>query len=1149
MEGNKIENEEKEIDFTLKCDMQGLQAEYEGQDNPCIDNYGTEDCNLFLLKKEALERTCLASPENSEDNVDFSLYPTFNDPNFSLKIAEKQEFEENGVNGELQQQVEQYADKLLKLRYEVAPQQGFIKNFLSTETPYNNALLFHGTGTGKTGSALSVAEENRKTLGGKNIIVASEIVLNNFKSQLYSESKLKEEGGVWTFESFLGSSLLEEINPSQELGISREYILERLKQISENYYTFLTYQQFYQSIIASKDIENDFANRLIIIDEVHNIRKYDNNRYVDLAVRLENLVKQVSFVRLLLLSATPIFHSVKEIVWLLNLLNAADKRALVEPGQVFDEAGNFKEGGENLLLQKATGYVSFVKGENPYTFPYRIYPKWFSPENTFVQNENGDFTYHAYPKKQIGGAEITDSFGYIQHNAVNLFLSTLQKESVQSQVYFALLESRETKNLQLPLQSLNISYPGFVSPEDGTARKGLERIMTFQDSKESGVKGAFEYKPETLEKYGRIFSASEIGKYSAKMQSILERVVKSEGIVLIYSQFLDSGLIPMALVLEESGFTRFNRPSLFTSLNQNEERKMNAKYILVTGDKRLSPNNKDDIDAICSDENKDGSLIKVILISKEGSEGVDLKNIRQVHVLEPAESYFTLEQVIGRAVRNFSHKDLPFLKRNVMIFLHGSLFDSIKEKEEAADLFFYRKSGEKAIQMGKVTRVLKQTAIDCVINHEQTNYAQEILQENIHGYINQEMSNKTILSDFPIGDEPFSAVCDFMPTCFYECVPNKKIEDVNSDTYMASDMFANSDKIIETIKQLFKSEYFYKKEELYKLLGSYARIEIFAALTRIIRQSIDLLDKYGRPGFLVNHGDYYLYQPKEVTEQNITLEERENPVPKIPSFVEIPEELTLAPNERERKGFEIFDELQRNFSLAKQSLEEDVEDVGIKDKFYVVYGRVFRSLFLREKEYFVTFCVAHNIETLDFETKLALLNLVSLHDEVDNEVMEEAKKYFMKHSILTEDGDELFLFIENGEMVLFQKNPETFQFEAIGSREELQDSYFMADVERTLNHKYASLVGCIVGEKRFDDRMMFKAVNMKSTKKSASCSLEKKSKTLDKLDSLGYKRISKEWNTDELCVTLEIALRLNNEIGKEKRTWFLTPEQAFLSGL
>jgi hypothetical protein len=234
MEGNKIENEEKETDFTLKCDLQGLQEEYEGQDNPCINNYGTEDCNLFLLKKEALERSCLESPETNEENFDFSLYPTFNDPNFSLKIAEKQEFEENGVNGELQQQVEQYADELLKLRYEIAPQQGFIKNFLSTETPYNNALLFHGTGTGKTGSALSVAEENRKTLGGKNIIVASEIVLNNFKSQLYSESKLKEEGGVWTFESFLGSSLLEEINPSHELGISREYILERLKQISEN---------------------------------------------------------------------------------------------------------------------------------------------------------------------------------------------------------------------------------------------------------------------------------------------------------------------------------------------------------------------------------------------------------------------------------------------------------------------------------------------------------------------------------------------------------------------------------------------------------------------------------------------------------------------------------------------------------------------------------------------------------------------------------------------------------------------------------------------------------------------------------------------------------------------------------------------------
>jgi hypothetical protein len=32
-----------------------------------------------------------------------------------------------------------------------------------------------------------------------------------------------------------------------------------------------------------------------------------------------------------------------------------------------------------------------------------------------------------------------------------------------------------------------------------------------------------------------------------------------------------------------------------------------------------------------------------------------------------------IEQIIGRAVRNFSHKDLPFEKRNVEIFMYGTI--------------------------------------------------------------------------------------------------------------------------------------------------------------------------------------------------------------------------------------------------------------------------------------------------------------------------------------------------------------------------------------------------------------------------------------------------------------------------------------------
>jgi superfamily II DNA or RNA helicase len=83
---------------------------------------------------------------------------------------------------------------------------------------------------------------------------------------------------------------------------------------------------------------------------------------------------------------------------------------------------------------------------------------------------------------------------------------------------------------------------------------------------------------------------------------------------------------------------------------------------------------------LTNENNKEGNKIKVILISKAGSEGIDFKFIRQVHILEPWYNMNRIEQIIGRADRNFSHKDLPFEKRNVEIFMYGTILGDNKEE-------------------------------------------------------------------------------------------------------------------------------------------------------------------------------------------------------------------------------------------------------------------------------------------------------------------------------------------------------------------------------------------------------------------------------------------------------------------------------------
>ena len=112
------------------------------------------------------------------------------------------------------------------------------------------------------------------------------------------------------------------------------------------------------------------------------------------------------------------------------------------------------------------------------------------------------------------------------------------------------------------------------------------------------------------------------------------------------------------------------------------------RYAMITGDTSISPNNQEEIKALTNDNNKYGEKIKVVIISKAASEGIDFKNIRQVHIMEPWYNLMRIEQIIGRAVRTYSHILLPFIERNVQIFLHGTLLEN--KEEESLDLYVYR---------------------------------------------------------------------------------------------------------------------------------------------------------------------------------------------------------------------------------------------------------------------------------------------------------------------------------------------------------------------------------------------------------------------------------------------------------------------------
>ena len=837
------------------------------------------------------------------------LYPHLDDPNFNTKIAERKEFNDTQYDGTIRD-IKAQADKLCDGEFELMPHQQFVKNFMSFQTPYNSLLLYHGLGTGKTCSAIGIAEDTRnymKQLGYKKsiLIIASPNVQDNFRLQLFDERKLKFDNGIWDIQSCVGNSLLKEINPTDVKGTldDRERIVAQIKSLIRNYYVFMgytTFANYISSIVEIKGsidysdeerrrivrnrIKTAFDNRLVIIDEVHNIRitKENNNRKA--AELLMEVARNSDSLRLLLLSATPMYNSYEEIVWLTNLMNLNDKRATIRISEIFEKSGEFTSEGAQLLRQRLTGYVSYVRSENPYTFPYRIYP---DKDASFV-----------YPSKQMNGKAIEqglkhvpvylNGIGSYQSAGYKLIIENLKKNA--DETVFEDKNSFGYAMLQRPLEALDIIYP--CADFDPTAeysvdeenrlisemigKTGMGNIMRFKTAK-NDKQYNFEYKTDA---YGRIFSPLELPKYSAKIAKIMSMIQGSEGIVLIYTQYIDGGAVPIALALEEVGFSRYGSDKNAKSLFKTPPiAPTGQKYVMITGDVSYSPNNDEDLKYLNRDENKNGDLVKVVIITRAAGEGVDFKNIRQVHIMEPWYNMNRLEQIIGRAVRNLSHCRLPFNKRNVEIFLHATRLET---DEESADLYVYRLAENKAVEIGRVSRLLKENAVDCLLNIGQTNFTTEEVARVLENQnIRLRLSSGREI-DYLIGDRPFTDICDYMDNCAFKCFAKEPSGEPRRDTYSREFVESSNGRIMYRIRELFKYRHFYTREELVELINEvrvYPIEQIYSALTQFIDNKNEYItDMYGRIGNLVNHADDYLFQPVEITDVAASVYERVVPV-------------------------------------------------------------------------------------------------------------------------------------------------------------------------------------------------------------------------------------------------------------------------------
>ena len=254
---------------------------------------------------------------------------------------------------------------------------------------------------------------------------------------------------------------------------------------------------------------------------------------------------------------------------------------------------------------------------------------------------------------------------------------------------------------------------------------------------------------------GREYLSEEaLEKYSPKYLEILKNIKnpENEGLNLVYSQFRTlEGIGIFAEVLKFNGFVEFKviktaggwdidmdvgKPAfaLYTGTEGDEEKELIRKiYNGQWNDSGFPVNISKKLNKVARNNNM-GKIIKVFMITASGSEGINLRNTRYVHIMEPYWNPARIEQVIGRARRICSHQELPKELQTVEVFVYLMIFTEtqIKASKElrkmdlskrgnprqpvSSDYALYEINLIKSELSAQFIKAIKESSIDCAIH-------------------------------------------------------------------------------------------------------------------------------------------------------------------------------------------------------------------------------------------------------------------------------------------------------------------------------------------------------------------------------------------------------------------------------------------------
>ncbi len=601
--------------------------------------------------------------------------------------------------------------------------QQFVGQFLNYQSPFKDMLVYHGVGAGKTNTMINVYN-----------------ILYNYTPK-------------WNIFLLIPASLhddpwLKDINR----WMAKEDFEKRFANI-----IFIHYDSPFADRDFLEKVKKADASKtsLFVIEEAH---RFMNNVYNNVSSKkgkraqviydyIQQEKKENSNTRVMLLSATPAVNNPFEFALIFNLLRPGSfptSESIFE--QLFISSSNFaslNENTKNMFQRRILGLVSYYIGATPDKFATKTVHYVNLPMDKYQEEVYNYFEEIEEQKEKIrlrmSRGKVGDSmstYASYTRQACNFVFPTISDkingEKRPRPGQFRIKESdavviEEGKNVEKKnelvkskaevleyLKAIKAYTNGFIDFMKDILRKDKEAGHTIQDDVKTfhtKYEGSFTNFHQLEKTKSKLFDTMYM--CSPKFSRIIFNILKTKGTVMIYSNYVEmEGLQLLKVYLEFFGFVDIDKDSEFDKTKLSGDKKLSKdglRWCEFHGgiEKDVRKLNKEIFNM---SDNKYGKHCKIIMISPAGAEGINLNNVRQVHIMEPYWNEVRIEQVIGRALRFCQHKDLPQDERKVDVFRYKVVRKSGKETTDEKMEDISRKKNNLLLSF---IEAVKEAAVDC----------------------------------------------------------------------------------------------------------------------------------------------------------------------------------------------------------------------------------------------------------------------------------------------------------------------------------------------------------------------------------------------------------------------------------------------------